>query len=390
VSATILLGAVLTLSASDGKTLQLTVSLAESSTCALSWDGVTKTATRASTLHVFRDLSEPKKDPLSYTLSIPREAPRTVLVRALAKQSEGKMRVALYGDTRGGDAAHRLLLQAIEKEDPDLIVQTGDVISAAGDEAGWLRHLTTTLSISERIPVVFALGNHELLENDPRHPLQQEALARALVAIPPPVDPLVREAHASPAAFHVRIGPALFISLDSNAPLGRESPQYRFLERALESRGDARFVFVVMHHGPLSSGPHGPHPDADDFNPLLVKHRVTAVMAGHDHVYERIVRDGVTYLVSGGGGAPLYSRARSTPGSKAFASTYNWVLLTLDGERVSLEARSLEGVLLDRAMIGGEATGAEPERAATAGPLIAAIALVVAAFLYAGVRLARA
>ena len=28
---------------------------------------------------------------------------------------------------------------------------------------------------------------------------------------------------------------------------------------------------------------------------------------GHDHLYYRTIRDGITYIVTGGGGAPLYA-----------------------------------------------------------------------------------
>jgi predicted phosphodiesterase len=389
VAASILLGVVLTLGTSDGRSLQLTVSLAKSSTCALVWDGSTITATSARTLHVFRPLSLPRGAPVAYELRLPNEASHTVDVRALARGAD-RLTIALYGDTRGGDAAHRLLVKAIADHEPDLVVHTGDVVRSANDEAGWMRHLAVALPISERVPTLFALGNHEIFELEGAGAIREQALARAMTAIPPPVDPLTLETGASRAAFHVRIGPALFISLDSNVGLGASSSDHRFLERALMSRDDARFVFVMMHHGPLSSGPHGPHDDATDLIELFEKYHVTAVLAGHDHTYERIVRNGITYVVSGGGGAPLYPRSRSTVGSMAFASTYNWALITIDGERVDLEAMSLEGAVLDRASIA-PAPHEDVRQAPVVGMtrLVAAVAILLAGLLYAGQRLSR-
>src|SRR5262249_2290068 len=149
--------------------------------------------------------------------------------------------------------------------------------------------------------------------------------ARMLEYVPPPVDPVRERLHAPRASFHVRIGPALIVSLDSNHPLTLGSTGRAFLEAALADRGDARFVFVAMHQGLLSSGPHGGVAGAEDLLPLIAEHHVTAVLSGHDHIYERIVRDGTTFLISGGGGAPLYFKAKSERGSVAFAATYNWV-----------------------------------------------------------------
>jgi hypothetical protein len=39
---------------------------------------------------------------------------------------------------------------------------------------------------------------------------------------------------------------------------------------------------------------------------LFQKHGVKLVFQGHDHLYYRTVRSGITYVVTGGGGAPLY------------------------------------------------------------------------------------
>ena len=42
-------------------------------------------------------------------------------------------------------------------------------------------------------------------------------------------------------------------------------------------------------------------------HPLFLEHRVSLVLCGHNHAYERFERDGLTYVTDGGGGALLYS-----------------------------------------------------------------------------------
>jgi hypothetical protein len=42
----------------------------------------------------------------------------------------------------------------------------------------------------------------------------------------------------------------------------------------------------------------------------------TAVLAGHDHIYERIVRDGIVYFVNGLGGTVAYEIGNPVEGSQ--------------------------------------------------------------------------
>jgi hypothetical protein len=71
----------------------------------------------------------------------------------------------------------------------------------------------------------------------------------------------------------------------------------------------ARHEFVVMHWGAYSGRSylmHGSNMDARKYiEPVARKHRVDALLAGHDHFYERGNANGLRYFVTGGGGAPL-------------------------------------------------------------------------------------
>jgi 3',5'-cyclic AMP phosphodiesterase CpdA len=303
------------------------------------------------------------------------------------------LRIALYGDSRDGHAPHRRIVEEIAQRDFDVVVHTGDIVRSADDQQDWVEHLAATLPLSSRTPLILALGNHELY-NTGRGGLDVEPLAKAMAEIPPPADPIAREVGAPLAAFHVRVGPALFISLDSNQSLAQGTKQLQFLERVLEQKGDARYTFVAFHHGPMSSGPHGPHPDSRDIVRVLEKYKVTAVFAGHDHIYERLVHDGITYFVSGGGGAPLYTQSRVMAGSMAFAPTYNWVQIIArnDQDELGFETFSLEGATLDRGSIvpvpesttGNTRSETEVEGIAV---MVGSIALLLAGFAYVAVRL---
>jgi tartrate-resistant acid phosphatase type 5 len=99
-------------------------------------------------------------------------------------------------------------------------------------------------------------------------------------------------------------GPVQFFALDSDRlePDGNddESKQARWLEAGL-AQAVAPWKIVYMHHAPYASGKHGEEPSAQ-----WPYHSwgADAVLAGHDHIYERIERPEGVYFVNGLGGNP--------------------------------------------------------------------------------------
>ena len=71
----------------------------------------------------------------------------------------------------------------------------------------------------------------------------------------------------------------------------------------------AQWKVVVLHHPPYTCGGHlGDAAVQRHWVPLFERYDVALVLAGHDHNYQRFRRrNGVRYVVDGGGGAPLYS-----------------------------------------------------------------------------------
>jgi len=99
-------------------------------------------------------------------------------------------------------------------------------------------------------------------------------------------------------------GDLVVVGLDTNASSVPEMrAQQAWLEQELS--GPEIHKFVIFHHPVFSSDAyHGSGYSYDViYHPIFVKHGVDIVFNGHAHNYERIVRDGVTYLVVGGGGA---------------------------------------------------------------------------------------
>jgi hypothetical protein len=80
--------------------------------------------------------------------------------------------------------------------------------------------------------------------------------------------------------------------------------QRQWLTADLRQAASAPWRIVVLHRPPFASGHHGSDKTVREaFHQIFVDHGVDLVLAGHEHHYERTrPMDGVTYIVTGGGG----------------------------------------------------------------------------------------
>ncbi|MBC7169742.1 metallophosphoesterase family protein [Candidatus Bipolaricaulota bacterium] len=105
----------------------------------------------------------------------------------------------------------------------------------------------------------------------------------------------------------LEFGDVIVVGLDTNVTRPQEfHDQIAFLRERMA--GPFAHRFVVFHHPVFSSdATYGPGTEGLQllWHPVFVDLGVDIVFTGHAHNYERIERDGVTYLVVGGGGAVL-------------------------------------------------------------------------------------
>lgn len=117
---------------------------------------------------------------------------------------------------------------------------------------------------------------------------------------------------------------AQVISLNTEASLAPGSPQRVWLEERLNAR-DASAIKVVFMHRPwwLPDGARHPASEfaakngasGDAMHALMKSKGVDLVVAGHEKNYQHSTRDGLNYVVAGGGGSEFYGMAYTLPGA---------------------------------------------------------------------------
>src|SRR2546421_76582 len=126
------------------------------------------------------------------------------------------------------------------------------------------------------------------------------------------------------------------------------------LQTDLSKNENAKAVFVFFHVPPYSVGTvHGPDLEIRKaLCPLFEKYHVTAVFNGHEHIYYRTVRNGIPYIIAGGGGAPLYP---IDPGlaekGDVYASVHHYCVCEISGNTMRLRTFTDKGKKIDEATI---------------------------------------
>jgi hypothetical protein len=209
------------------------------------------------------------------------------------------LRFAVYGDMRyPGHEAHRAIVDALVREAPAVVFNTGDLTDVGSEESNWQRYFDITAPLGAIAPVVPALGNHDAARAG-------TGSARAWELFRVPASP-------PPGWTSLDLGGAHFVILDTNEMRNPDQRAWLADDLARARRHHPRAIFAFCHEGPWSHALHaGESRMVHDYAPLLARAHVDVLFSGHDHVYER--GEGVTpagklpYVVTGGGGAPLYN-----------------------------------------------------------------------------------
>jgi hypothetical protein len=147
-----------------------------------------------------------------------------------------------------------------------------------------------------------------------------------------------------------------FFATETNALNNPNSPtraaQLQWLDREL-GKSKAKLKIVFGHHAIYSVGHYGNNETlVRDISPILEKHKVPLWIDGHDHNYQRSNPiKGVTYLVSGGGGAGLYPIEGKTDWSAFAQSVHSCAVVDVYANQLIITGVDSAGQIIDRGAI---------------------------------------
>ncbi len=148
--------------------------------------------------------------------------------------------------------------------------------------------------------------------------------------------------------YDVILGPVHVFAMNSDwrepDGVGRSSIQAQWLKAGLVS-STSPWKLVVFHAAPYSSGWQG---STDWMRWPFQEWGATAVLAGHDHLYERLDINGFPYFTNGLGGGAIYNIKDPIPGSQVrYNGDYGAMLILADENEITFQFINRSGKVID-------------------------------------------
>lgn len=303
--------------------------------------------------------------PVSPSVAAPTVAPTSsaspTTIAGTATPPEGTATTfAIIGDYGRDNADQAAVTNLVSSWGPEYIIGVGDgyYASAGGKGSGrydestgayfcrWLAGITTT---GQRCPAGLAptnaffpaMGNHDYTDVRPSPDTYLDYFdlpGKGLIS-----------SSGNERFYDFVKGPIHFFVLNSNQqePAGTSSAsvQAQWLKAQLAA-STSTWNVVYDHHPPYSSD--NDHGSTTQLQWPFAEWGADAVVSGHAHTYERIMRDGIVYFVNGLGGSERYGFTTPVAGS---ASRYNanWGAqkVTVSATSLQFEFYDVAGTLID-------------------------------------------
>jgi hypothetical protein len=312
-------------------------------------------------------------------------APRYGAITTAPRNEAGTpFRFLIYGDNRTDDASHASVVRAMVASASSFLVNTGDLVEKGGSSAQWQTFFDIEAPLTRERPIFSCVGNHELTDGaglDYVRYFGPAELPKEIVAPAPAVtgiplhDAGPKQLSLDQLSGTFRWSNARFFMINGMVPFS-SGPNREWLEKVLaeaDSEPGLAWRVVVVHHGPWSSGPHGDNKILHDAKipQLLRDHKVDLVISGHDHIYERGTAEGLPYLVSGGGGAPVYRVKKAAATSRRYESVRHFVEASVSNVGIQFVATRPDGSTIERCALrklgGWDCDGEKPGDAIGSG-----------------------
>jgi Icc-related predicted phosphoesterase len=273
-------------------------------------------------------------------------------------------RFIAYGDNRSQEDVHQQVVDQIRKqENISLVLNTGDLVRHGSVLDDWKSFFRVAGPLMAETFFVPCLGNHE--DNASEY-----------------FDFFVLPGNEEHFSFNW--GGVHFVALNTEAPDVPDgvddsaemslwnseimwdyfAGQRKWLDEDLRRHYGADF-FVVFFHVPFYDTKLSRREPQIEvrraFADILDKHKVELVINGHTHNYQHHRKGTTHYVVTGGGGAPLYdiedTLGPETEGVEIVKQekTYHFCLIEMDGWRFRIQAIRADGSIIEEFAVESQA-----------------------------------
>ena len=250
----------------------------------------------------------------------------------------------VYGDNRIKDTSfkyphpHGSVIAGIAADHPAFFINTGDIFKTGVDSTLYMKDFFLgAKDLIATTPLFLAIGNHEY-GGDPA-----AKATKKYFAFP-----------GNKTWYEVKYGGIQFLFLDSTILLHKwagstllnktddeiaKDEQLNWLVGKLHMpKPDWRIV--VLHHQIFSSGIFGIDSALVNYLvPLLERYQVDLVFYGHEHNYERSERNGIVYVLTGGGGSYLRPvKVKDNPYQISATAEFHHVRVKVEQQRLRISA----------------------------------------------------
>ncbi|PIV54789.1 hypothetical protein COY52_13015 [Candidatus Desantisbacteria bacterium CG_4_10_14_0_8_um_filter_48_22] len=274
-------------------------------------------------------------------------------VTAPSKGDTSPLYFAAMADARNLESIRDAIIELGRSKNPMFVTWVGDFVNSGSVQSEWDSWFSSAQDLIANAPLIPVLGNHE--EEAPQYFDQFD--------LP-----------SNEKYYSLNYGNVHFIVLNSAFDDSRILPgsaQYNWLQSDLQQTdADTDITWkIVLFHTPVYSSASG-HPSntglRSDIEPLFNQYGVDVVFNGHNHSYERtymirengqILQTGPTFYVTEGdstgtvyvvvaGMSPLYEPGWNS-WTAYFEKTYNYGMVTVEGDTLSFKAMRQDDTLID-------------------------------------------
>ena len=260
----------------------------------------------------------------------------------------------VLGDTRSRHDVHQRIVNNIIKEKPLFVFNTGDLVGNGNSMEDWEHFFRINKELTRNVPYFTVLGNHE----------KDSENYYNFFSLP-----------GNERYYFLSIGNALFITLDmegidydtpnylhgearekfwSNISLEYFKEEKKWLENVLTLNKGADFIFVFFHptfYSIKKSRVAEAKERRKFWGDVFERNNVQVVFNGHDHYYHHAENGGTHYIVTAGGGAPLYNTDAPQPETVFYKKIEHYMRVDVGMEKAEIRAIDIDGNLLEKIVV---------------------------------------